>query len=177
MARTAGRSTSTPLRRRAGRWSSTARCAAGEPRDEDAWEIEREANDGGVELLVPEHRATPMCAVERAEVAHIDGLARAFRTSFVMSAIRFAELTMAPCAIVMSQGGRVKWALESLTFPGAIANRRPVDPQSLAARLPARAGVEREREVPGSAWKSASPLVERAWRLGEGRALSWIVPA
>jgi hypothetical protein len=38
-----------------------------------------------------------------------------------MSAIRFVELTMAPCAVVVAEGDAVKWALESLTFPGTIA--------------------------------------------------------
>jgi Zn-dependent peptidase ImmA (M78 family) len=150
---------------------------AGEPWSDDTWEIEREADDGAVELLAPEDEATPLCAVERAEVEYVDRLARTFRTSFVMSAIRFTELTMAPCAVVMSQHGRVKWAIESLTFPGTIAKGRPLDPRSLAARMPGRGGAEREREVAGEAWKSGVPLVERAWRLRGGNVLSWVVAA
>jgi Zn-dependent peptidase ImmA (M78 family) len=147
------------------------------PRGEDAFGIEREASDFGTELLVPEARATPYCAVERAGVDQVDRLARAFGTSFEMSAIRFVELTMAPCAVVVSEGDAVKWALESLTFPGTIAKWRPLHPLSMAARLPARVGADREREVPGAAWKSGRPLIERAWRTRRGRTLSWIVEA
>jgi Zn-dependent peptidase ImmA (M78 family) len=149
--------------------------AAGAPRTDACWEIEREANDCATELLIAEERGAPCCAVDRADVEHVDRLARAFGTSFEMSAIRFVELTMAPCAVVVSEGGRVKWALESLTFPGTIANRRELHASSVAARLPARVGADREREVPGAAWKSSRPLVERAWRTRGGRTLSWIV--
>jgi len=77
----------------------------------------------------------------------------------------------------VSEGNRVKWAIESLTFPGTIAKRRPLHPHSVAARLPARVGADREREVPGAAWKSDGALVERAWRTRRGRTLSWIVAA
>jgi hypothetical protein len=150
---------------------------AEEPRDDAGRAIEREASDFGTELLVPEARGAPYCAVERAVVDHVDRLARAFDTSFEMSAIRFVELTMAPCAVVVSEGDRVKWALESLTFPGTIAQWRSLHRHSVAASLPARVGADREREVPGAAWKSGPPLVERAWRTHRGRTLSWIVAA
>jgi hypothetical protein len=80
-----------------------------------------------------------------------------------------------PCAVVVAEGNRVKWALESLTFPGTIAKWRGLHPESVAARLPERVGSEREREVPGGAWKSGGALVERAWKTRRGRTLSWIV--
>ncbi len=150
---------------------------ADEPRDDAAYDIEREASDFGTELLVPEERGAPYCAVERASVEDVDRLARAFGTSFEMSAIRFVELTMAPCAVVVSEDDVVQWALESLTFPGTIAKWRPLHACALAARLPSRVGADREREVPGAAWKSDGALVERAWRTRRGRTLSWIVAA
>jgi Zn-dependent peptidase ImmA (M78 family) len=141
------------------------------------WGIEREANECAAELRVPEAMAAPLCAAPRATVESIDRLARTFRTSFEMSAIRMVELTMAPCAVVMSEGTRVRWAIESLTFPGAIARWSALHPESLAARLPRRPFADREREVPGAAWKGRGPFVERAWAVGPGRVLSWIVPA
>jgi hypothetical protein len=125
--------------------------AAEEPRDDDARAIEREASDFGTELLVSEARGAPYCAVKRAGVERVDRLARAFGTSFDVSAIRFVELTMAPCAVVVAEGDTVKWALESLTFPGTIANWRPLHPQSVAARLPPRAGADHARSRTSSA--------------------------
>jgi hypothetical protein len=150
----------------------------GAERTEAQWDIEREASDGAAELLIPERMGAPYCSAPRATVAAIDHLARTFGRSFEMSAIRMVELTMAPCALVSSDGKRVRWALESLTFDGAIPRDRPLlHPDSLAARLARRAYSDEEREVPGRAWKGPTPFVERAWRLAPDRVLSWIVPA
>ena len=57
---------------------------------------------------------------------------------------------------------------------GAIAKWRPLHPESIAARLPRRHGADREGGVPGAAWKSTAPLIERAWRIGPERTLSWL---
>jgi Zn-dependent peptidase ImmA (M78 family) len=146
-----------------------------EPRGEAEWEIEHEANDCAAEMIIPEPLGAPFCAAPRATVEGIDRLARAFSASFEMSAIRMTELTMAPCAVVAAEHGRVKWAIESLTFPGTIRRFQPLHRASLAARLPGRVRADREEEVPGGAWKSDGALVERAWRVGRGRVLSWIV--
>ncbi len=146
-------------------------------REEGDYEIEREANDGATELLIPEHLGAPFCAGERATVEAIDRLARAFATSFEMSAIRMAELTMAPCAIVASENGRVRWAVESLTFPGTVRRGQRLHRGAVAARLAGRVRSDREEEVEGAAWKSGEALVERAWRVGEGRVVSWVVRA
>jgi Zn-dependent peptidase ImmA (M78 family) len=145
-----------------------------EPRDETVWQVEREANDCATELLIPEALGAPFCSEPRASVEAIDRLARAFATSFEMSAIRMTELTMAPCAVVVTENGRVKWALESLTFPGTIAAYRWVHPESGAARVAGKRRRDWEGEVPGAAWKSGGRLVERAWRVGTRKTLSWV---
>jgi Zn-dependent peptidase ImmA (M78 family) len=143
-------------------------------RDEGEYEIEQEANDGGTELLIPEHLGAPFCAGERATVEAIDRLARTFATSFEMSAIRMTELTMAPCAVVASENGRVKWAVESLTFPGTVRRGQRVHRASAAARVARGVRTDREEMVEGVAWKSGGEVTERAWRVGDGRVLSWV---
>jgi Zn-dependent peptidase ImmA (M78 family) len=144
-------------------------------REEGDYEIEREANDGATELLIPEHLGAPFCAGERATVEAIDRLARTFGTSFEMSAIRMTELTMAPCAVVSSENGRVKWAVESLTFPGTVRRGQRVGRGTVAARVARGVRKDREEGVEGAVWKSREGLVERAWRVGEGKVISWIV--
>jgi hypothetical protein len=144
-------------------------------RAEEDYDIEREANDGATELLIPEHLGAPFCAEDRATVEGIDRLARTFDTSFEMSAIRMTELTMAPCAVVVSERGRVKWAVESLTFPGTVRRGQWVHRASMAARVARGRAADREATVEGAAWKSGVGLTERAWRVGEGRVVSWIV--
>jgi Zn-dependent peptidase ImmA (M78 family) len=151
--------------------------ASEEPRDETVWRGEREANDCASEILIPEPLGAPFCSEPHATVEAIDRLARAFTTSFEMSAIRMTELTMAPCAVVVTENGRVKWALESLTFPGTIAPYRPVHPESGAARLAGKRRREWVGEVPGGAWKSGGGLVEQAWRVGRGKVVSWVTAA
>jgi Zn-dependent peptidase ImmA (M78 family) len=149
-----------------------------EKRGGTAWRIEREANHFATELLIPEAFGAPLCMAARPTVDDVEHLARTFNTSFEMSAIRMVQLAKAPCAVVLSVDGQIKWAPESLTFPGKIVQKRMVQPTSIAerARKPKR-GDERPREVPGEAWGGDVPFLEQALRVGPGRVLSWIVPA
>ena len=109
----------------------------------------------------------------------VERLARIFNTSFEMSAIRMVQLAAAPCAAVMAVGGRIKWATESLPFPGKIVKGRSLHAESIAARATAtRRGDESPREVPGGAWGGCGPFVEHAMRVRpDGAVLSWIIPA
>jgi hypothetical protein len=160
-----------------------AQCDGREPsRDASArvHAIEQEANHFSTELLMSERWAAPLCAVARPTLDDVDRLARTFRASFHASAIRFVELTCAPCAFVHTVAGRIKRATETASFPGAIVRGRAVHPQSVAARLQtARAGAHAEpREVAGCAWGCAGGerLVEHAIALGpELGVWSWVV--
>jgi hypothetical protein len=143
--------------------------------------VEREANHFSTELLMSETWAAPLCAAPRPTLDDVYRLARTFRTSFHASAIRFVEVSAAPCAFVHTVGGRIKRSTETHAFPGAIVQRRAVHAQSLAAELQdGRAGLEsRPREVAGAAWGDAGGpgFVEHAVALGpELGVMSWIVP-
>ncbi len=143
-----------------------------------AWRIEREANHFATELLIPESLAASQCAVARPTVEDVEGLARTFNASFEMSAIRMVQLATAPCAVALSVDGVIKWAPESVSFPGKIVQKRVLHARSGAERARrARRGSELPREVPGAAWGGEAPFVEHAMRVGPGRVLSWIVPA
>ena len=144
--------------------------------------VEREANHFSTELLMPEKWAAPLCKDPRPTLDDVDRLARTFRTSFHASAIRFLELTEAPCAFVHSVAGRIKRSSETASFPGTIVQRRELHPGSAAARLQhERAGASHEpREVAGAAWgcERGERLVEHAVVLGpDVGVFSWIVPA
>ena len=149
-------------------------CTSARERSDGAYAIEREASDCATELVMPEDLATPHCALDRATIDDVDRLARLFTTSLEMSAIRMTELTTAPCAVMVAENGRVKWASESLTFRGLIVKNRRLHPASLAARLPTRVGTEVEREVHGGAWGAGLPLIEHATRTASNRVLSWV---
>jgi len=149
-----------------------------ERRSGTAWRIEREANHFATELLIPEALGAPMCTAARPTVEDVDQLARTFNTSFEMSAIRMVQLSKAPCAVVLSVNGKIKWAPESVSFPGQIFQKRMLRATSVAERAwKTKRGHDVPREVPGEAWGGDAPFVEHAMRVGPGRVLSWIVPA
>ncbi len=159
-----------------------ARSAEAREADRKVRAIEREANHFSTELLMPEKWAAPLCTDPRPTLDDVHRLARTFRTSFHASAIRFLELTEAPCAFVHTVDGRIKRSIETRTFPGTIVQRRPVHPDSHAARLQnERAGVNSEpREVAGAAWgcERGERLIEHTVVLGpDVGVFSWIVPA
>lgn len=156
-----------------------SQCISVAPRPGRAWQLERQANDFATELLTPEWLAAPLCQALIPTPADLERLARTFRTSLEMSALRYVQLTGAPCAVVSCEGGRVKWAVESATFPGRIIQRRDAHPATDAAR--AASGVlfssALPREVPGDAWGGTTPFLEQALtRWGSSGVLSWIVP-
>jgi Zn-dependent peptidase ImmA (M78 family) len=146
--------------------------------------VEREADHFAIELRMPERWAAPLCAMPHPELDDVYRLAQTFRASFHTSALRFVELTAAPCAFVHTARGRIKRSTETNAFPGAIVQRRAVHPESVAARLQDRrgggaSGDERPLEVPGAAWgdEAGRGFLEHAIALGpEIGVMSWIVP-
>jgi Zn-dependent peptidase ImmA (M78 family) len=146
--------------------------------------VEREANHFSVELLMSETWCEPLCRSLRPTLDDVDRVVRTFRTSFQTSALRYLELTSAPCAMVRSVGGIIKRSTETAAFPGQIVQTRKLHPHSLAARLQfVPAGRDGEpREVPAAAWgydaAHGETFIEHALALGPDLGVvSWIVPA
>jgi len=164
-----------------------AQCRGGEraSRDEDerARAVEREADCFSAELLMPETWAAPLCDVASPTLDDVYRLTRTFPTSFHASAIRFIELTRAPCAFVHTVRGKIKRSVETEAFPGRIVQRRAVHAATLAADLQdVRAGADgyaEPREVPGAAWgdeRHGRAFVEQTIALGpEIGVMSWVV--
>ena len=143
--------------------------------------VEREANHFSTELTMPERWAAPLCTAPRPTLDDVFRIERMFRTSVRASAIRYVELTAAPCAFVHTRGGIIRRSTETLAFPGRIIGKRAVHPRSLAAALQdRRAGSDGgPREVPGAAWGDprGPGFIEHAIALGPGPGvLSWVVP-
>ncbi|MFI5300487.1 MAG: ImmA/IrrE family metallo-endopeptidase [Polyangiales bacterium] len=143
-----------------------------EPRRGRAWHVEREANDFATELLIPHALGAAYCEATRPVIDDVERLARVFKTSLVMSAIRFVELSRAPCAAAMVVEGKVRWATESATFPGKIVKGRAVPASAAASRdaLP--------RVVPAEAWGGTEPFLEHRIPLASAaELLCWVTPA
>lgn len=101
---------------------------------------ERDADVFATEYLMPTSWVLPLCKLTPA-FSSIRAISTTFRTSIVASAIRYVELTDAPCAIAYSEGGRVVWRWHSRTFPGRIPPQLAVEP-----------GAHDLRTVPAQAW-------------------------
>lgn len=115
---------------------------------------EREADVFAAELLMPEDMVSPHVTMP-ANLATVRSIGDTFRTSIVASAMRYVELTAAPCALVYSKDGRVAWAKHSRSFPGRIPHQIQIGRGTIASDsciANNNALVVHERVVPASAW-------------------------
>ena len=137
---------------------------------------EQRANQFAVELLMP----SPIFRADAADLPEIglpaiDALAEKYSTSLTSTAIRYTRLSSHVCAIVLSEGGQIKYFAYSDRFRQNsdcyLAKGKPLHPDSVAALL-AKASLtkvkERQVKVPLSHWcstQSDQPLVEQSRRL------------
>jgi Zn-dependent peptidase ImmA (M78 family) len=113
---------------------------------------EREADVFATEFLMPEAWVLPLCAAPPSFAA-IQTIAQTFRMSNMASAVRFVELTSAPCAVVYSENGHVVWAKRSRTFPNRIPAQLKIGEGALAHDFhELRPLGEDVRDVPATAW-------------------------
>jgi hypothetical protein len=130
-------------------------------RDQD-WSAshELEANAFASELLMPAQLVRPQCIGVAASLAPALQIAHRFGVSPRTAAIRFTELTDAPCAAVLSAGGVVRWTVRSGAFRSSIPPGKPLDPRSIAWTWFAYGTTTAEpREVPVDAWIEPEPSV------------------
>ena len=153
------------------------RCQGKDLRGFDSHRLEEQrANQFAVELLMPSpiFRAD---AVDLPEIGlpAIDALTAKYLTSLTSTAIRYTRLSSHVCAVVLSEGGRIKYFAYSDRFRQNsdcyLANNKPLHPDSVAAPL-AKGSLtkvkERQQKVPLSYWcatQSDQPLVEQSRRL------------
>lgn len=121
------------------------------------------------ELLLPLHLFEPM--VERADIglAAISKLAEDFAASDMATGSRFAMAITAPCAFVLSEQGRVRYASCSKPLREAKAWISPgadLPAASLSARARAGAKVDGSEEIAADLWfndwKRGGVLLEEA---------------
>lgn len=116
---------------------------------------EREADSFAAALLMPRQR---FCGEVERHVDHVctlrdlESLAdRVFRTSLTSTAIRYLRFNYEPCAVVLSDATRVRFALASEDMKaqglGWIAPGSAVPAKSVTARAHAASGMD-ERAVP-----------------------------
>jgi Zn-dependent peptidase ImmA (M78 family) len=114
---------------------------------------EREADVFASEFLMPEELVRPFCDRTPSDLAAVRVIAETFRTSIVSAAVRYVELSPAPCAVVYSEAGFVEWAKRSRSFAGRIPVQLQVGSPALAFDYFASGSLDAStRVVPASAW-------------------------
>lgn len=78
---------------------------------------EAQANQFAANLLMPPNLFKEECKGYHFSIGNLQRLADRFQTSFMATAIRFAEYGNYPCAVIYSKDGIVKWATYSQDFP------------------------------------------------------------
>jgi len=118
---------------------------------------EREADVFAREFLMPEEWVAPMCAAAPS-LSAVHAIAKTFRVSIVAAAVRYAEFSSTPCAVVYSEHGNVAWAKRSPTFPGRIPARGfKIGSGAVAFDYYDRDVLDAmPREVPSRAWLGGS---------------------
>jgi hypothetical protein len=125
------------------------------------------------ELLLPHRLFQPKAEQARISLASIDGLAEDFDASFMATGSRFAAVIKAPCAFVLSENGKVRYASRStrLREAGAwIAPRIEIPQASLSAKVRAGTAVNGSEEIEADEWfqnwERGGTLLEEARHLG-----------
>jgi Zn-dependent peptidase ImmA (M78 family) len=135
------------------------------------------------ELLLPYKLFKPLVDKSDISLAAVDALAKDFVASTTATGSRFAALAVAPCAFVLSEQGKVRYASRSKALREAkawVQPRLPLPKGSVSERL--RAGgscdspEETEADIWFSNWERGGTLLEDARHLArwdQTLALIW----
>lgn len=134
---------------------------------------EPEANAFASELLMPEEMFRPLCDINEPTIDDIRALSDKFQTSLTSTALRFAQFSPEPCAIVCSSNGCIDWWESSDDF--AFTLKRGYQPTrgTVAGAIFSGGGTEEgELYLDGKEWSDDTrsydlELVESSSKLGK----------
>lgn len=107
------------------------------------------------ELLLPHVLFKPLADKAEIGLAAIDALATKFTASTMATGSRFAAVLKAPCAFVLSEKGKVRYASKSTALRDAgawVAPRIELPQGSLSARLRGGAASDGAAEIEADEW-------------------------
>lgn len=133
---------------------------------------EPEANQFAAELLMPETLFGSRCRTGQPSLELVHGLAQEFRTTLTATALRYMEFCPHRCAIVVSEGGAIKWYRAAEDFGYRLAMGAKLHANSYAVNFfNARRIPEAMQSVLASAWVSGKELDSNATIKEQSRAL------
>jgi hypothetical protein len=136
---------------------------------------EREAEEFAFELILPEQLFMPKIKDHRVSLGLVRALSADFRASLTATAIRFAELSREPCAVVISDGQTILQYKTSGRFPLDLKTGKALPRDSSVS-----SALKRHSRTPiiGHAlWGRGTTLEEESISLGKyGKILTLLQP-
>ena len=132
---------------------------------------ERLCDSFAAELLLPERLFQPRAERSRVSLASVDALAADFSASTTATGSRYAAVVSTPCAFVISESGKIRYASRSKTLIEAYAWIRPgMDvPGGAVSQRASASETTVSGEVPAdvwfSDWERGGTLIEEARHL------------
>ena len=165
-------------------------------RDLNSWEIssrkaelEQLANEFAAALLLPSRFFAGRCVGQPPTLDYIAGLAQEFQVSLTATTLRYCRFSEEPVALVLSEGGHIKWFRGSRDFEelgifvpvGDCLDATTVADQILDGRVVSR----RPRRVPASSWlklrgdgyRENATIIEQSWEIPQYKqimSLLWL---
>lgn len=139
-----------------------ASCTAADLRDYRLSGREPEANHFAGELLMPERFFAPECDRSRPSLRDIRELADRYGMSLTATAFRFTRFAPEPCAVVISEAGKVKFVSRSRTWRFYIEDGHPLSRRTYAGDLfSGREVPDTPQRVEASAWSTSEWTADR----------------
>ena len=118
---------------------------------------ELEANEFAASILMPEEIFTRIIKPEQPNMDRVKELSREFRTTLTTTALRYAQLSIEPCAVVISKDGVIKWYKKSTSFNFHVKVGEKLSPYTFAFDF--YDGVDlpdKPQRAPAYAWLAGS---------------------
>lgn len=140
--------------------------------------VEREEATGrrvcdsfAAELLLPKRLFQPLAEKSAVSLASVDALAERFVASTMATGSRYAEVISTPCAFVISENGKIRYASRSKPLIDGGAWIRPGEdvPRGTVSKRAIEGAATPREEVPAdewfSDWERGGTLIEEARHL------------
>lgn len=118
---------------------------------------ELEANEFAANILMPEEIFARFIKPEQPNMDKVRELAREFRTTLTATVLRYVQLSIEPCAVVISKDGVIKWYTKSTSFNFHVKVGEKLSPNTYAFDFYDGVDLsERPQKAPAYAWLSGN---------------------
>jgi len=114
---------------------------------------ELEANEFAASILMPTEIFEKYLRPEPPNMDRVKELAEEFRTTLTATALRYVQLSIEPCALVVSKDGVIKWYRKSNSFDFHVKVGQKLSPDTYAFDFYDEINLpDRPQKAPATAW-------------------------